>query len=188
MEKNSMNVNNITIKTARYQNSSRTLIYTELVDESGNVSTMTINAPPDNQLGVNPLFDKIVQDITLEKMSNDFKEVELQAHRRKQYEIQRKKSEEERRKMTALLEKKAEAFESPIVEALNNRTLRTAIRKAKNDYEINQMIVAALVVHVIENKLSLDESLQLITNGNAISAPSETHTYVDKNNIQDSEE
>lgn len=177
-------INNITIKSARYQNSSRTLIFAEVVGEDGNVSTMTFQAPPNNQLGVNPIFDKVVEQITLEKMSADFKQVELQAHRKRQYASQKQQSDIERAKMTALLEKKAQAFENPIVEMINSRSLRTAIRKAKNEQLINSYITAALVTYIVDNKLNLEDTISLIS-GEKLTTPTETHTFFDKDTVQE---
>lgn len=172
------------IKSARYMNSSRTMIYAEVESEDGSVSTLNIQAPANNEIGVNPVFDKIVEQFTLEKLSEDFKQVELQHHRRKQYETQKIQSEAERKKMTILLEKKAQAFESPIVEAVNSRVLRTSIRKAKTEQQINQIILAALVSYVVENKLSIEDSIALV-NGEPLSAPVETHAFFDKDTVQE---
>lgn len=172
------------IKRARYLNSSRTLIYTEIEAEDGTVSKLTFQAPLGNELGVNPLFDKIAKEVTLEKMSEDFRKVELDIHRRKQYEKQRYQSALERKKMSELLEKKAQAFENPIVENLNSRVLRTAIRKAKNEQQIQSLIIAGLVNYIVDNKLKLEDTIAMI-NGEEINIPAETHTPFDKNTIQE---
>ena len=175
------------IKRARYMNSSRTLIYVELETEDGTLSKLQFQAPPNNQLGVNPLFDRVVNEIGLEKMSSDFREVELQAHKRNQFEAQKRQSQFERQKMTALLEKKAQAFENPIVEALDSRLLRTSIRKAQSEQQIQSLIIAALVTFVVDNKLNLEDTIKLV-NGESISLPMETHTFFDKNSVQESSE
>lgn len=172
------------IKLARYMNSSRTLIYAEVESEDGSISKLNIQAPANNELGINPVFDKIVEQITLKKLDEDFKQIELQHHRKKQFETQKLQSEAERKKMTILLEKKAEAFESPVVEAIDSRVLRTSIRKAKNEQQINQIILAALVSHIVENKLSMENSIALV-NGEVISAPVESHTFFDKDTVQE---
>jgi hypothetical protein len=86
--------------------------------------------------------------------------------------------------MTALLEKKAQAFENPIVELINSRSLRTAIRKAKNEQLINSYITAALITYIVDNKLNLEDTISLLS-GEQISTPAETHTFFDKDTIQE---
>lgn len=176
----------IQIKTARYLNSSRNLIYAEVIGADGNVSKMTFQAPPNNELGVNPVFDKIAQEITLEKMSNDFKLVEQASGRRRLYAAQKQQSDMERAKMTALLEKKAQAFENPIVEMINSRVLRTAIRKAKSEQQINSYVTAALITFIVDNKLSLEDTIEMLSGEQPV-IPSNTHTFFDKNTVQETE-
>lgn len=157
-----MNIDSLKFKNARYLNSSRNLIYVEIEDPAGNTSKLTIRAPKDNQLGVDKYFDKVVEIFTLEKLSEDFKVVEKEAQKNRLYQEQKVRSEKQRAKLNALLEKKAEAFESKLIEILDNRNLRTAIRKADTQKNIDLLLTAALIHAVKDNNLDLQQTIELI--------------------------
>lgn len=157
-----MNLDNLKFKNARYLNSSRNLIYVEIEDPAGNTSKLTIKAPKDNQLGVDKYFDKVVEIFTLEKLSDDFKIVEREAAKNRLYQEQKTRSEKQRNKLNALLEKKAEAFESKLIEVLDNRSLRTAIRKAESQKNIDLLLAAALIHTIKDHNLDLDKTIDLI--------------------------
>lgn len=185
METSRMSIENLKIINARYCNSSRTLIYAEAQDPSGEIKKLNINAPANNQRGIDPLFDKIADTIGLQKMSDEFKKVEQAHFNKQQYIKQKEQSELERKKMLALLEKKAETFENPIVEKINNRTIRTAIRKAKNEQQLNYIVVAALISMFKENN-SLEEVISAIT-GEEFKTPESNHGFLNKETVQTNE-
>lgn len=171
-----MNIDELKFKNARYLNSSRNLIYVEIEDPAGNVSKLTIRAPKDNQPGVDKYFDKVVEVFTLEKLSDDFKIVEQEAAKNRLYQEQKVRSEKQRSRLNALLEKKAEAFESKLIEILDNRALRTAIRRADTQKNIDLLMAAALIHAIKDNNLDLNQTIDLISGTLTLDTPTNSDT------------
>ena len=147
-------------ESARFINSSRTKMEVVELKEDGTTERKQVEVPAERARGVDPYFDAILDQFDIEKLSEDFKEVERKAAERRRYEDERKRAEEQRRRINALFEFKAASFNLPFVEEFEHAKLRTRIRKAKSKQEIDNMVILGMVYTVLKNQdLSFEELL-----------------------------
>ncbi len=137
-----------TIKNPHWTNNARTIMSAEFHYEDGRVVTAVINCGDIN----NPDWVEI---------NNKFSQQELEENTAKAIQRQSQQQQAERRKIEAQKEKerqeklfalKLQAFETDFVKETTNRKLKSAIRRAKTDFEV-YALTAALILEDI-NKIA----------------------------------
>jgi len=137
-----------TIKNPHWTNNARTIMSAEFHYEDGRVVTAVINCGDIN----NPDWVEI---------NNKFSQQELEENTAKAIQRQAQQQQAERRKIEAQKEKerqeklfalKLQAFETDFVKETTNRKLKSAIRRAKTDFEV-YALTAALILEDI-NKIA----------------------------------
>lgn len=158
MEKISM----MEIKTARFLNSSKTLMEIELVrSKTGKPKLVTINVPENREKGKDPYFDMVLEKFNIDQLDAEFNEMANTVHKKREWQAARQKTEQKGEMLNTLFKKKVEFLNSKIL-GNSNADQRRAIRKA-NTFEKYQMIQTEIVKqYADENNISFFEAVMLI--------------------------
>ena len=86
MEKISM----MEIKTARFLNSSKTLMEIELVrSKTGKPKLVTINVPENREKGKDPYFDMVLEKFNIDQLDAEFNEMANTVHKKREWQAAR---------------------------------------------------------------------------------------------------
>jgi hypothetical protein len=136
-----------TIKNPHWVNNARTILSAEFHYEDGRVMTAVINSNESN----NPDYQEIrtkFTDAELEQNTvNNIRKVQGERDRQKAQE----EAQKERERQEKLFQVKLAAFEVDQVKNTSNKTLKSALRRAKSEFEVYAM-AAAIILDATQNQ------------------------------------
>lgn len=136
-----------TIKNPHWVNNARTILSAEFHYDDGRVMTAVINSNESN----NPDYQEIrtkFTDAELEQNTvNNIRKVQGDRDRQKAQE----EAQKERERQEKLFQVKLAAFEVEQVKNTANKSLKSALRRAKSDFEVYAM-AAAIILDSVQNQ------------------------------------
>ena len=130
-----------TIKNPHWINNARTILSAEFHYSDGRVLNATINKGDTN----NPDWNEITAKFTPEQIEqNTSRAIGKQAREREMQRVQDQAAKEKKRQ-EELFAVKLKAFEVDAVKATQNRALKSAIRRAKSDFEVMAFTAAIIM-------------------------------------------
>lgn len=121
------------IKDPQFIDIQKTRVKFILEYENGNTNIAELAVPPNQDLGINPFWDRIVQEFDIEEMRQKRNSLENKirddARRRREIENNRRQSENQNRIMRELFDAKVKALSLPYIENADD-AVKTAIRRA----------------------------------------------------------
>ena len=136
-----------TIKNPHWVNNARTILSAEFHYDDGRVMTAVINSNESN----NPDYQEIrtkFTDAELEQNTvNNIRKVQGDRDRQKAQE----EAQKERERQEKLFQVKLAAFEVDQVKNTANKSLKSALRRAKSDFEVYAM-AAAIILDSVQNQ------------------------------------
>jgi hypothetical protein len=141
-----------TIKNPHWVNNARTILSAEFHYDDGRVMTAVINSNESN----NPDYQEIrtkFTDAELEQNTvNNIRKVQGDRDRQKAQE----EAQKERERQEKLFQVKLAAFEVDQVKNTANKSLKSALRRAKSDFEVYAM-AAAIILDSVQNQQAAPE-------------------------------
>lgn len=141
-----------TIKNPHWVNNARTILSAEFHYDDGRVMTAVINSNESN----NPDYQEIrtkFTDAELEQNTvNNIRKVQGDRDRQKAQE----EAQKERERQEKLFQVKLAAFEVGQVKNTANKSLKSALRRAKSDFEVYAM-AAAIILDSVQNQQAAPE-------------------------------
>jgi hypothetical protein len=132
-----------TIKNPHWINNARTILSAEFHYSDGRVLNATINKDDTN----NPDWNEITLKFTPEQIEqNTQRAIGKQSRERELQRVQEEASKEKKRQ-EELFAIKLKAFEVDAVKSTSNRALKSAIRRAKNEFEVMAFTAAVIMEH-----------------------------------------
>lgn len=128
----------------------------QLVSDDGVISTAELVVPKDQARGVNPYWDRILDEFDIEKMRKERNDKELRRINEARFAEKKKLTAIENNKLKELFDKKMKAFELPFVESASD-TVKSAIRRAPDVFILNSIIHETLVKYMEEKNLDFSQ-------------------------------
>lgn len=129
-----------TIKNPHWTNNARTILAAEFHYSDGRILTATINESPNN-----PDWNEVMAKFSADEIEqNTVRAIRKQTQERDQ-QRQRDEAAKEKKRQEELFAIKLQAFEVDAVKNATNRDMKSAIRRAKNAFEV-QAFTAALIM------------------------------------------
>lgn len=130
-----------TIKNPHWTNNARSVLSVEFHYDDGRILTAVINK---DDVG-NPDWEEVKREFTDEQLeANTQQAIRKQAITREK-EKQQREAMEEKKRQEELFAIKLKAFEVDIVKNTTNRQLKSAIRRAKSDFEVYAYTTALIL-------------------------------------------
>lgn len=130
-----------TIKNPHWTNNARTVMSAEFHYSDGRVMTAVINSGDVN----NPDWVEIMAKFTPEELEENTKRVIRKINQQREAERAREQAMADKKRQEELFAIKLQAFEVDAIKNTTNRALKSAIRRAKNSFEV-QAFAAALIM------------------------------------------
>lgn len=137
-----------TIKNPHWINNARTMLSAEFHYDDGRVVSAVIS---DTEKG-NPDLQEIMRIYSTEEIEANTQRAIRKINTKKEAEAQAEQAKADRKKQEDLFAVKLKAFEIESVKSSQNRSLKSKIRRAKNDFEV--LAYAAAVIIDFENTQS----------------------------------
>ena len=141
-----------TIQNPHWINNARTMLSAEFHYEDGRVVTAVIS---DTDKG-NPDLQEILRTFTGDELEANTRAKIKKVNQENEIRRQKDESKVERQKQEELFAMKLKAFEIDIIRTSQNRSLKSKIRRAKNDFEV--MAYTAALILDIENNSQTTET------------------------------
>ncbi len=141
------------IKNPEFIDVQKTRVRFKLIDENGAESVAELAVPPKFARGVNPYWDRILDEYDVDKMRRDRNVAEQRMVRQKEFEDKKRKAGVENEKLKALFNTKMTAFELPFSAAASDE-IKSAVRRAPNQMLLSAIIHEQLMTYMKEKNLS----------------------------------
>lgn len=117
------------IKNPEYVDLQKTTVKLTLVSENGTSTVSEFKVPQDKARGVNPLWDRVMDEFDIEKMRRDRNNLEVRRTQEKEFQEKKRKAAVESEKLRVLFDTKMKLFNLPFVSKATDRE-KAAIRRA----------------------------------------------------------
>ena len=121
-----------TIKNPHWTNNARSVMSAEFHYSDGRVLTAVINKGDTN----NPDWNEIMAKFTEDEIEQNTQKAIRRQNQEREAVKQKEEAAKEKKRQEDLFAIKLRAFEVDAVKNATNRTLKSAIRRAKNDFEV----------------------------------------------------
>lgn len=130
-----------TIKNPHWTNNARTVMSAEFHYSDGRVMTAVINSGDVN----NPDWVEIMAKFTPEELEENTKRVIRKINQQREAERAREQAMADKKRQEELFAIKLQAFEVDAIKNTTNRALKSAIRRAKNSFEVHAFAAALIM-------------------------------------------
>lgn len=141
------------IKNPEFCDIKKTRVRFTLVDENGAESVAELAVPEKWARGVNPYWDRILDEHDVEKMRREKNAKEAQLQRQREFEDKKRKAGVENEKLKALFNAKMQAFEMVFISEAPD-AVKSAIRRAPNMMLLNAIIHEQLISYMREKSMT----------------------------------
>lgn len=135
-----------TIKNPHWVNNARTILSAEFHYDDGRVMTAVINSNESNNPDYQEIRTKFTDAELEQNTQNNIRKVQGERDRQKAQE----EAQKERERQERLFQVKLSAFEVETIKNTTNKTLKSALRRAKSDFEVYAM-AAAIILDSVQN-------------------------------------
>lgn len=136
-----------TIKNPHWINNARTILSAEFHYDDGRVMTAVINSNESNNPDYQEIRTKFTDAELEQNTANNIRKVQGERDRQKAQE----EAQKERERQEKLFQVKLAAFEVDQVKNTSNKTLKSALRRAKSEFEVYAM-AAAIILDATQNQ------------------------------------
>ncbi len=127
------------IKEPEFIDIQKTRVRFKLVTENGVTSTAELKVPDNWARGVNPYWDRILDEFDVEQMRKARNDLENRRKRQEEFEKKKRAAAVENEKLKQLFDNKMKAFEMPFISGAPD-DIKSAIRRAPNQLILNSII------------------------------------------------
>lgn len=142
-----------TIRDPEFIDVAKTKVRFKLIDENGAESVAELAVPPKMARGVNPYWDRILDEFDVDKMRRDRNTKEQRLIKQREFEDKKRKAGIENEKLKALFNAKMQAFEMPFINDAPDK-VKSAIRRAPNLMLLNAVIQEQMLQFMKEKDMS----------------------------------
>lgn len=135
-----------TIKNPHWVNNARTILSAEFHYDDGRVMTAVINSNESNNPDYQEIRTKFTDAEIEQNTVNNIRKVQGERDRQKAQE----EAQKERDRQEKLFQVKLSAFEVETIKNTTNKSLKSALRRAKSDFEVYAM-AAAIILDSVQN-------------------------------------
>ena len=135
-----------TIKNPHWVNNARTILSAEFHYDDGRVMTAVINSNESNNPDYQEIRTKFTDAELEQNTQNSIRKVQGERDSQKAQE----EAQKERERQERLFQVKLSAFEVETIKNTTNKTLKSALRRAKSDFEVYAM-AAAIILDSVQN-------------------------------------
>jgi hypothetical protein len=141
-----------TIKNPHWTNNARTVLSAEFHYDDGRVMTAVINSNESNNPDYQEIRTKFTDAELEQNTANNIRKIQGERDRQKAQE----EAQKERERQERLFQVKLGAFEVDAIKNTTNKNLKSALRRAKSDFEVYAM-AAAIILDTMQNQQAAPE-------------------------------
>lgn len=149
------------IKNPRFTNPSKTKLIVTLVDENGKATNAEMVVPEGRAKGVNPIWDRIMEEHDIKKMEKEREDRDRQVMTQRRYEEKKKLAAVENEKMRILFNMKLEFFNLPFAKDLTIEE-KAMIRRAPDQLMLHMAMTLVLIKYSERTGTSLLDMFDLM--------------------------
>lgn len=141
------------IKNPQFIDVEKTRVRFELINDDGVASVAELAVPPKMARGVNPFWDRILDEFDVEKMRRERNDMETRRKRQQEFDRKKRLAAEENTKLKILFDAKMKAFELPFINEAEP-TIKTAVRRAPDLQMLNCIIYYQMQKYMTDNNMN----------------------------------
>lgn len=138
------------LENPHYIDLEKTQIGVTLVYDNGVKQSAVFKVPPNRERGVNPYWDRILDEFDERAMRKARNDLEIKRQEQQNFTIKKEKATKESTKLRLLFDKKMQSFELPFVKNASNGD-KAAVRRAPNELILN-IVLTSLAIKYLESK------------------------------------
>lgn len=149
------------IKDPFFVDLEKTTVRMKLVNDNGVESIAEFKVPEDQALGVNPYWDRIVEEFDVEKMREDRNILEKKMRQEQDFRRKKDKAAVENEKLRKLFDAKMECFSLPFIANASDED-KAVVRRAPDLVLLNMIVTKLADKYMNENNMSYIELFDMI--------------------------
>lgn len=132
----------------------KTIVRFQIQNTEGVISNAELKVPKNMARGVNPYWDRILDEFNIDQMRKERNEREMRERRTREAEDKRKKAGAENERLRRLFNRKMKAFEAFYIKEADP-SIKSAIRRAPDEEFLTLIINKAMLDYMQVNNMSL---------------------------------
>lgn len=141
------------LENPHYIDLEKTQVGVTLVYDNGVKQSAVFKVPPKGEKGINPYWDRILEEFDEKKMRKARNDLELKRIEQQEFRNKKEKASRESMVMRALFDMKIKAFELPFIKKATNEE-KAAVRRAPNQMLLNIVITSLAIKYLQSNNIS----------------------------------
>lgn len=143
------------IKNPHYIDLEKTRVGLTLVSENGTESRAEMVVPEGGKVGINPIWDRILNEFDEKKMREDRNNLELRRRKDAEFNDKKRKASIESEKMKMLFDSKMKCFQYPFVKNASSEE-KSAVRRCPD------MLTLGIVINFLSMKYIQDNNFSIL--------------------------
>jgi len=148
------------IKDPEFVDLEKTTVRFKIIRD-GITTVAELKVPENRQRGINPYWDRIMDEFDVEAMRLQRNEKEVRARKLAEFDQKKREGREENERLVALFNKKMQMFNSSIFSDADDIT-KAAIRRSPSQDFLNFIYYDTLRKHMLDNNLTYIDLLELL--------------------------
>lgn len=141
------------LENPHYIDLEKTQVGVTLVFENGVKQNAVFKVPPDGEKGINPYWDRILDEFDEKAMRKERNDLEVKRIQENNFRNKKLRSSNENLRLRTLFDKKMKAFEFPFVKNASNED-KAAVRRSPDEMMLNLVLTALAIKYLQDNSMS----------------------------------
>ena len=147
-----------TLTNPQYIDLEKTKVSFTLTSPDGVISNAQLQVPANKARGVNPYWDYILDNFDIEQMRQARNQLELRRRRQVEFDRNKQKAAADNQRLVDLFNKKTKIFSMPFVASASDE-VKSAIRRASDDFTLNFIYTDLLKKYVTDNNMTYSQMI-----------------------------
>lgn len=154
-------MDNFKIESPIFVDLEKTVVRFTMVYENGTKSVAELKVPKNRERGVNPHWDRILEEFDVEKMRKDRNDLEIRNRQIQDFSNKKRKAAIENEKLSNLFNNKIKLFDLPFVSEATSE-MKSSIRRAPNEMLLNLVLLQLVNDYMQKNEMSFLDLFDII--------------------------
>lgn len=152
---------NFKIENPVFVDLEKTVVRFTMVYENGTKTVAELKVPRNREKGINPHWDRILEEFDVEKMRKDRNDLETQRRQINDFNHKKRKAAIENDKLSNLFNSKIKLFDLPFVAEATSE-MKSSIRRAPNEMMLNLVLLQLVNDYMTKNEMNFLDLFDLI--------------------------
>lgn len=146
-------MDNFKIENPVFVDLEKTVVRFTMIYENGTTTVAELKVPKNREKGVNPHWDRILEEFDVEKMRKNRNDLEIRRRQIDDFNNKKRKAAIENDKLSNLFNNKIKLFDLPFVAEATSE-MKSSIRRAPNELMLNIVLLQLVTDYMTKNEMN----------------------------------